>query len=64
MDELVARVSLEPPQTKNEDVLEKDEEILYLEQIWESDESNDDEDEVQLFDEKDDYDWLVQLRKG
>ena len=47
MDELVARVSLEPPQAKNEEVLE-----VFQERTWESDGSNDDEDEVQLFDEK------------
>jgi Reverse transcriptase (RNA-dependent DNA polymerase)/GAG-pre-integrase domain len=64
VDELVARVSLEPPQAKNEEVLEEDGEILYPERTWESDESNDDEDEVQLFDEKDDYELARAVEEG
>jgi hypothetical protein len=64
MDELVARVSLEPTQAKNEEILEEDEEILCSEQQWElSDESNDDE--VQVFDNKeDDYKLARAVEKG
>jgi hypothetical protein len=64
IDELVARVSLEPPQARNEEVLEEDEEILYPERTWESDEPNDDEDEVQLFDEKEDNELARAVEEG
>ena len=37
MDELVARVSLEPPQAKNEEALEEDGEVLYSERTWDGD---------------------------
>jgi hypothetical protein len=40
MDELVARISLESPQVKNEEILEVDKELLSLESTWESDDSN------------------------
>jgi inorganic triphosphatase YgiF len=40
MDELVARISLESPQVKNEEILEVDEELLSLESTWESGDSN------------------------
>jgi transposase InsO family protein len=62
MDELVARVSLEPTQAKNEEVLEEDEEILCSERTWESDGSNDDE--VQLFDNKEDYELARAVEEG
>jgi len=46
MDELVARVSLEPSQAKNEEALEEDEEILYSERTWDDfNESSDGEDD-------------------
>lgn len=66
--ELMARVSLELPQAKNEEVLEEDGEILYSERTWESDKLNDDEedeeDKVQLFDEKDDYELAHVVEEG
>ena len=48
--------------------MEEDGEILYSERTWESDELNDDEedeeDEVQLFDEKDDYELAHVVEEG
>jgi hypothetical protein len=62
MDELVAQISLEPAQAENEKVLEEDEEILCSEQAWESDGSNDDE--IQLFNEKDEYELVRAVEEG
>ena len=48
--------------------MEEDGEIFYPERTWESEESNDDEedeeDEVQLFDEKDDYELAHAVEEG
>jgi hypothetical protein len=52
MDDLVARIKLDPPQVKNAEILEVDEEILCPERTWESDESGDESDEVGLFNEE------------
>jgi hypothetical protein len=62
MDELVAQISLEPAQAENEKLLEEDEEILCSEQAWESDGSNDDE--IQLFNEKDGYELVRAVEEG
>ena len=59
MDELVAQISLEPAQAENEKVYE---EILCSEQAWESDGSNDDE--IQLFNEKDEYELVRAVEEG
>src|SRR5467141_623157 len=66
MDELVARVSLEPSQAKNEEALEEDGEILYSEQTWEDcNESNDGEDDGVLpFDEKEDLELARAVEEG
>jgi hypothetical protein len=66
MDELVARVSLEPSQAKNEVVLEEDEEILYSERAWEDfNESSDGEDDGVLpFDEKEDLEPAYAFEEG
>ena len=63
MDELVAQISLEPAQAENEKVLEEDEEILCSEQAWESD-GSDDDDEVKLFNEKDEYELVSAVEEG
>ena len=73
----MARVSLEPPQTglpqaKNEEVLEEYGEILYSRanlgirgiQSYSNDDEEDEEDEVQLFDEKDDYELAHAVEEG
>jgi len=52
MEDLVARIKLDPPQVKNVEFLEVDEEILCPERTWESDESGDESDEVRLFNEE------------
>ena len=66
MDELVARVSLEPSQAKNEEVLEEDEEILYSERTWDDfNESSDGEDDGVLpFDEKEDLEPAYAFEEG
>jgi Reverse transcriptase (RNA-dependent DNA polymerase) len=63
LDELVARVSLEPSQVKNEEVLEEDEEVLYPEHTWDS-ESGSNDDEVQPFNEKEDYELARAVEEG
>jgi hypothetical protein len=66
MDELVARVSLEPSQAKSEEVLEEGEEILYSERTWEDfNESSDGEDHRVLpFDEKEDLELACAVEEG
>jgi transposase InsO family protein len=63
LDQLVARVSLEPSQSKNEEVLEEDEEVLYPERTWDS-ESESNDDEVLLFNEKEDYELARAVDEG
>jgi Reverse transcriptase (RNA-dependent DNA polymerase)/GAG-pre-integrase domain len=63
MDELVARVSLEPTQAKNEEVLEEDEDILCSKWTWEPDGSDDDELQI-VVDSKEDYELARALEEG
>jgi DNA-directed RNA polymerase specialized sigma24 family protein len=64
MEDLVSRIKLDPPQVKNVEFLEVDEEILCPERTWESDESGDESDEVRLFNEEEEEELVRAVEEG
>jgi hypothetical protein len=56
MDDQVERIKLNPPQVKNAEILEVDEEVLCPEQNWDSESDGSIDDEVLSFNEKEDFD--------
>ena len=60
LDDLIARIQLDPPQIKNEEILlETDDEILNLEGTCDSEGSYDDDGDIEMFAEKEDDELFI-----